>query len=147
MRPNVWNAMVANSVRDMLRRGVCVALVLMVSLAAAVMAQRLPSRPTGDGEALTLVVDRMDYRSDLTRLYGRLVGRPHTSCRVDAVSLTSGKRVYTATDIDGVDFKRWFQWEDDGEIPVEIDFPRMKRRKAFTVTVDTPRGKCVFNIK
>ncbi len=74
-------------------------------------------RPPGDGEALPLVVDRMAYRSDLTRLYGRLVGRPHTSCRVDAVSLTAGKRVYTATDIDGVDFKRWFQWEDDGEIP------------------------------
>ncbi|MEZ3590121.1 MAG: hypothetical protein K1V84_03675 [Muribaculaceae bacterium] len=139
--------MAASSVSDMLRRGVCVALVLMVSLAAAVMAQRLPSRPTGDGEALTLVVDRMDYRSDLTRLYGRLVGRPHTSCRVDAVSLTAGKRVYTATDIDGVDFKRWFQWEDDGEIPVEIDFPKMKRRKAFTLMVDTPRGKCEFNIK
>ena len=139
--------MAASSARDMLRRGVCVALALMVSLTVAIMPQRLPSRPAGDGDALTLVVDRMDYRSDLTRLYGRFVGRPHTSCRVDAVSLMVGKRVYTATDIDGVDFKRWFQWEDDGEIPVEIDFPKMKRRKAFTVTVDTPRGACVFNIK
>lgn len=139
--------MAASSVRDMLRRGLCVAMVLMVSLTLAVMAQRLPAQPTGNGEALTLVVDRMDYRSDLTRLYGRLVGRPHTSCRVDAVSLTAGKRVYTATDIDGVDFKRWFQWEDEGEIPVEIDFPKMKRKKAFTLMVDTPRGKCEFNIK
>ncbi len=67
---------------------------------------------------MTLVANRMAYRSALTRLYGRRVGRPHTSCRVDAVSLRAGKGVYTATDINGVDFKRWFQWEDDGEIPV-----------------------------
>ena len=96
---------------------------------------------------LTLSVDSIDYRPDLTRLYGKLIGRPHTSQRVDAATILSGKSILTATDIDGVDFKRYFQWEDDGSIPVEIDFPAVKQFGSATVELDTPRGKSITRVK
>lgn len=96
---------------------------------------------------LAVVVDSVDFRSDLTRVYGRLVGRPHTSGRVDTASLLSGKSSWDATDIDGIDFKRYFQWEDDGEISVEIDFPAMKPLKTARLALMTARGKSVTTIK
>lgn len=82
--------------------------------------------------------DSIDFRTDLTRVYGKLVGKPHTSNRIDAVQLRGSKAI--ADDIDGVDMKRWFQWEDDGIIPVEIDFPAMKFRSSVEMEVTTPRG-------
>ncbi len=82
--------------------------------------------------------DSIDFRADLTRVYGKLVGSPHTSNRIDAVQLRASKAI--ADDIDGVDMKRWFQWEDDGIIPVEIDFPAMKFRSSVEMEVITPRG-------
>lgn len=91
-------------------------------------------------EHLTLVVDSVDFRSDLTRIYGRFLGRPHTSQRVDALELDVNGKKMRASDIDGVDFKRWFQWEDDGVIPVEIDFPSMSRFESGTLRITTPRG-------
>lgn len=96
---------------------------------------------------LAVMVDSVDYRADLTRVYGKLVGRPHTSGRVDSASLLSGKSSWNATDIDGVDFKRYFQWEDDGEIPVEIDFPAVKPLKAAKLVLVTTRGESVTSIK
>lgn len=71
-------------------------------------------------------IDSVEWRDDLTRVYCRIIGTPHTSDRVDGVRMTVGKRVYEATDIDGVDFRRYFQWEDEGMIPLEIDFPAVK---------------------
>lgn len=86
---------------------------------------------------LTLTVDSVDYRADLTRLYGKLSGRPHTSQRLDGAAMDGA----AATDIDGIDFKRYFQWEDDGVIAVEIDFPAPKQVPAhFTVTLNTVYG-------
>ena len=45
-------------------------------------------------------------------------------------NLKSAGAVIKANDIDGVDFERYFQWEDDGNIYIEIDFPgyRQPRR-------------------
>ena len=37
--------------------------------------------------------------------------------------------------------KRWFQWEDDGAIEVEIDFPAMKQLKSFTIISKGPKGE------
>ncbi len=96
---------------------------------------------------LTLSVDSIDFRSDLTRLYGKLIGLPHSSHRVDAAAMLSGKAVLQSDDIDGVDFKRYFQWEDEGVIPIEIDFPAVKKFSAATVELDTPRGKSITRIK
>ena len=77
---------------------------------------------------ITFRVTSIDYRPDLTRVYGTLVGRPHTSERIDELTImTPGGKVISSTDIDGVDMKRWFQGEDDGAIEVEIDFPAMKQ--------------------
>ena len=89
---------------------------------------------------INLVVDSIDYRTDLTRLYGKLIGVPHTSQRIDALTLSSASKTYQAVDIDGVDFKRWFQWEDDGIIAVEIDFDVMSPVKHGVITINTPRG-------
>lgn len=96
---------------------------------------------------LAVVVDSVDYRTDLTRVYGKLVGRPHTSGRVDGATFLSGKISRSATDIDGVDFKRYFQWEDDGVIPVEIDFPPLKPVKTARLVLSTSRGESVTTIK
>lgn len=87
-------------------------------------------------------ITSVDYRPDLTRLTGELVGRPHTSNRIDELILItpSGKQ-YKSTDIEGVDMKRYFQWEDNGRIEVEIDFPPMKQQKSFTIKATGPNGE------
>lgn len=64
---------------------------------------------------------------DLIRVCGELVGRPHTSARIDSITLKSGHGQVAANDIDGVDFERYFLWEDDGRIYIEIDFPGYKQ--------------------
>lgn len=90
---------------------------------------------------LSFSVDSVDYRPDLTRVYGKLQGRPHTSNRIDEVKVTTSGESYTSTDIDGVDFRRYFQWEDDGVIPVELDFPAMKSGQGVQLIFSTPYGQ------
>ena len=91
---------------------------------------------------ITFNITSVDYRDDLTRIKGTLVGRPHTSNRIDELILItpSGKQ-YNATDIEGVDMKRYFQWEDNGNIDIEIDFAPMKTLKRFTVKATGPNGE------
>lgn len=84
-------------------------------------------------------IDSIDYRSDLTRVYGKLIGTPHTS---NCITEISG-----ATDIDGVDFKRWYQFEDDGIIDIEIDFPPMPANAPFVINAVTKRGNWKISIK
>ncbi len=90
---------------------------------------------------ITFVVESVDYRPDLTRIYGKLKGNPHTSERIDEliIILPSGKQ-HALMDIDGVDLKRWFQWEDNGLIDVEIDFPVIKECDKFTLKSSGPKG-------
>lgn len=80
--------------------------------------------------AAQVVVDSIQWRHDLTRVYCRIQGMPHTSDRIDAVTLNVPKRQFKATDIDGVDFKRYFQWEDEPYINLEIDFPAIGKPHA-----------------
>lgn len=68
-------------------------------------------------------VDSVSCRNDLSRVYCKIIGLPHTSERIDKATLVVNGATLSATDIDGVDFKRYFQWEDDGIIRLEIDFP------------------------
>ncbi|MCM1076767.1 MAG: hypothetical protein NC411_05355 [Bacteroides sp.] len=100
-------------------------------------------------DILTFVVDSIDYRQDLTRVYGKLKGRPHTSNRVDEVQyIGSGTgSVAVSKDIDGVDFRRYFQWEDDGLIPVEIDFPAMKPDAGVQLLFKTAYGQSTTTVK
>lgn len=62
----------------------------------------------------------------VTRLQCEIVGFPHTSQRIDGAFLKHNGKQLQATDIDGVDFNRYFQWEDDGVVTLEIDFPLTK---------------------
>lgn len=95
---------------------------------------------TNSDPTLQVTVDSIDFRKDLTRVYCKFIGRPHTSHRVDASQIVSQGRSYNATDIDGVDFRRYFQWEDDGMINIEIDFPPMKESQYFHIIFQTVRG-------
>lgn len=95
---------------------------------------------------LAVKVDSVDFRNDLTRVYCKFSGVPHTSNRVDSAKLETGGNVYEGNDIDGVDFKRYFQWEDDGNIMMEIDFPAMKDFKFARLNLSTPRGASVTKI-
>ena len=90
--------------------------------------------------SIDAIIDSIDYRSDLTRVYARLQGAPHTSGRIDGITLSDATNSLTLTDIDGVDLKRWFQWEDDGVIPIEIDFPKMNTLQSGVMIITTPRG-------
>ncbi|MCH5346857.1 MAG: hypothetical protein J1E63_07085 [Muribaculaceae bacterium] len=97
---------------------------------------------------LALVVNAVDFRPDGTRVYGTLIGQPHTSNRIDEATLQVGNAVNAATDIDGVDFKRYFQWEDEGIIDVEIDFPALKKQPAqFIIKLTCPRGVSEVKVK
>ncbi|MCM1333236.1 MAG: hypothetical protein NC248_11590 [Bacteroides sp.] len=91
-------------------------------------------------EHINLVIDSIDFRSDLTRVYARMIGMPHTSQKIERVEMRVPAGRFEATDIDGVDFKRWFQWEEDGVVAVEIDFKAMEPVKSGSLIVETARG-------
>lgn len=90
---------------------------------------------------LGVVVHRTEYRDDLTRVYACLIGKPHTSGRIDGITMTTADgRTFGFTDLDGVDPKRYFQWEDDGKIYIEIDFPPMDEQDGFVLQFECPDG-------
>lgn len=89
---------------------------------------------------VNLIIDSIDFREDLTRLYGRIIGVPHTSQKINRMEMKVGSSVFNAEDIDGVDFERWFQWEDDGVISIEVDFKAMQPVKSGTLIIETARG-------
>lgn len=105
--------------------------------------------PTENRTGITLTVDSIDFRRDLTRIYGSLNGQPNTAQRLDSIMLSlSGLKVMQADDIDGVDMQRWFQWEESGLIPVEIDFgPIGKSPREMIMRAVTPRGTVVWTIR
>ncbi len=125
--------------------------ILPVALMAAMSffseAKIVRNYDSASDNTLSFRVDSIDYRADLTRVYGKLVGRPHTSNRIDGVSLTDTGSAVTSTDIDGVDFQRYFQWEDDGQIPVEIDFPVLKNTDEFQFLFMTVHGPSTTTVK
>lgn len=97
---------------------------------------------------MEFVVDSVDFRKDLTRVYGKLKGAPHTSHRIDNMNMRlMDGTVMPCADIDGVDMQRWFQWEDDGLIPVEIDFGTItKIPDTFIIVTSGPKGECQWPI-
>lgn len=87
---------------------------------------------------MSIQIDSICCREDLSRVYCKALGRPHTSNRIDGV-LLNGKIV--ATDIDPIYFERAFQFEDEGEISLEIDFPALKTKpQTFFLDFKTPYG-------
>ena len=72
---------------------------------------------------INIIPDKTINTDDGIRISLCLVGIPHTSQRIDSIDLIVGKQKIAATDIDGVDFERYFQFEDDGVQVIEVDFP------------------------
>lgn len=111
-----------------------------------------PTLSTSNNSTLYFQPTSVVYKQDdgIIRLKGNLVGRPHTSNRIDGASLTINNIDYQAVDIDGIDFKRYFQWDDEGLIPLEIDFklPKGKRLPKVTsksiITLKTIHGDFQF---
>jgi hypothetical protein len=123
------------------RVGTLVGLTAAVCLTAAVAQARVVRQyRVAHGAHIAVKVDSVDYRSDLTRVYGKLIGKPHTSQRIDSISLAVDGSTFRAADIDGVDFRRWFQWEEAGTIAVEIDFEAMTQVSSGKLIITTARG-------
>lgn len=72
---------------------------------------------------INIIPDKTVKTEQGVRITVCVVGIPHTSQRIDGVELVMGSKIVKATDIDGVDFERYFQFEDEGVIMLEIDFP------------------------
>lgn len=122
----------------------------LILSAAVAVASLMPAaarqtcrQQTPPPSAVTCHIDSIDRRSDLTRVYCTFMGRPHTSDRIDGVTLVTRSSHLPATDIDGVDFKRYFQWEDDGAIALEIDFAPVDKAdgtRGWSLIFDTVHG-------
>ncbi len=115
--------------------------------ATSINAKVIRNYTSQSDDKLVFKVDSIDYRSDLTRVYGKLFGRPHTSNRIDGVTIMTTGTTSTSNDIDGVDFHRYFQWEEEGSIPVELDFPAMKDSQGIQLIFDTPLGHSHTHVK
>lgn len=103
----------------------------------------------GSPNDISLTIDSIDFRGDLTRVYGHIDSRPNTSACINSFVLNADKTPFRATDIDGFDFERRFQWEETGVLPVEIDFPVIKgvRTNAkLNIVAETNRGPYSWNI-
>lgn len=112
-----------------------------------IIAKVVRNYESASDNVLTFKVDSIDYRNDLTRVYGKLIGRPHTSNRIDGVNMAGNNYSVDANDIDGVDFRRYFQWEDDGTIPIELDFPSVKVSNGIQIVFSTAHGQSTTTVK
>lgn len=121
--------------------------ILLISASLCLEAKTLRTLNADCSGSIGFIADSIEYRADVTRLYGKIKGRPHTANRIDTLYGTFGKIKYSSTDIDGVDMKRYFQWENSGLIPVEIDFPVVRTQTSFVLTLDGPRGESTRNIR
>ena len=90
-------------------------------------------------QASVISIDNTN-RDGVTRIGICLIGIPHTSCRIDSIKLIKRNGVYMASDIDGIDFGRYFQWEDDGMVEIEVDFPRQNVMPEDSVEFITVKG-------
>lgn len=93
-----------------------------------------------------VAVDSVVFTDEYTRLYGKLYGKPHTSCKIEDITICVEKTNYQASDVEGFDLKRWFQWEDSGIIPIEIDFSPMKATDNFTLTFSSSRQIMTWSV-
>lgn len=97
----------------------------------------LPAQPAQ--QFMNFRVSKVIYKHDdnLVRLCGYLTGIPNTSARIDGITLSASGKKVDANDIDGIDFQRYFIWEEDGAIYLEIDFPGYKLSRRI---INSPKG-------
>jgi len=88
-----------------------------------------------------------DNGSGVTRIGIDMLSMPSTSSRVDSATIVNGKIKKRAIDIDGVDFGRYFQWEEEGVRYIELDFPKQKRIiDGAKVILHTVHGNYVLSL-
>lgn len=126
---------------------IAIAVVVIAAAACGAQAKIVKNYKSHNDDVLTFQVDSIDFRKDLTRVYGKVIGRPHTSHRIDGVTLNINNQSLVSDDIDGVDFKRYFQWEDDGFILLEIDFPATRPSRNLNLNFNTVRGNATTIVK
>ena len=105
-----------------------ISILFIASLSAtAASAQCLPNpkfvKPRAQATAVVTGINNTNNQG-VTRVAFDLVSAPNTSSRIDSVALVNGPHRHLASDIDGVDFSRYFQWEEEGVLKIETDFPR-----------------------
>ncbi len=137
--------------RRALLAAILIAAVAAVAGATVVKGLRTMSPVTKEAAApkgaMQLIVDSIDFRKDLTRVYCRLSRLPHTAHRIDSATLTAGTRVLAAKDIDGIEFKHYFQFEDNGSVSLEIDFAPTAVARKGSITLVTAQGTVTFPFK
>ncbi|MDY3858150.1 MAG: hypothetical protein ACI30D_07555 [Muribaculaceae bacterium] len=100
------------------------AAILMLAGGAAMVAPQAAQAQVNQLDAeINIIPDKVTKTTNGIRISLCLVGIPGTSQRIDSVDLVVGPKVIKATDIDGVDFERHFQFEDTGVQVIELDFP------------------------
>lgn len=121
-----------------------IVIVIFVANLSAKIVKDYTCMTSGD---ISFIIDSIDFRENLTRVYGCIVGLPHTSDKINGVKYLVDGDVLTANDIDGIDFHRYFQWEDDGCIALEIDFPPTKPTSDLQILFITAHGNLITTAK
>lgn len=99
---------------------------------------------------VTLVLKSIDNSngSGVTRIGIDLQSIPSTSSRLDSAVIINGNVKKKAIDVDGVDFQRYFQWEENGVVYIELDFPFQKKlSKNAKVILHTVHGDYTLPLK
>ena len=106
-----------------MKRSLIITILTVIAALMAVSKDTCHQQLTQPRHFMKIVVDRIDNNNSdhVSRVSCTVIGVPHTSSRVDSVTAVIKGRVYRSTDIDGIDFGRYFQWEEEGAIPVDVD--------------------------
>ncbi|MDE6127079.1 MAG: hypothetical protein K2G30_08995 [Muribaculaceae bacterium] len=113
--------------------------IIAAAILAAASAPGIAAQATDPG--FNVISDKVISTDEGIRITLCLVGIPSTSQRIDGIDLVNGQTVIPANDIDGVDFKRYFQFEDAGVQVIEVDFPfKGTLPKSATLIFHTEKG-------
>ena len=106
-----------------MKRSLIIPILTVMASLMAVSKDTCHQQLTQPRHFMKIVIDRIDNNNSdyVSRVSCTIIGVPHTSSRVDSVTAVIKGRVYRSTDIDGIDFGRYFQWEEEGAIPVDVD--------------------------
>ncbi len=106
-----------------MKRSLIIPILTVMASLMAVSKDTCHQQLTQPRHFMKIEVDRIDNNNSdhVSRVSCTIIGVPHTSSRVDSVTAVIKGRVYKSTDIDGIDFGRYFQWEEEGAIPVDVD--------------------------
>lgn len=123
-------------------KALATALAILMGGAAAVISAPAASAQVNQLDAeINIIPDKSIKTENGIRISLCLVGIPHTSQRIDGIDLVIGDKTVKANDIDGVDFERYFQFEDAGVQMIDVDFPfKGELPKTATLIFHTANG-------